>query len=367
MIKSKKRQKKRASNMPVDGAGGSKQEQNLNVLIEEAESAIDSFSYDEAAQKLKDVLKCDSNHLKALEMLAGIYIEQSDWDEAANLLKKCIIISPDTGYSKYFSMGQLTGGEESLTYYQKGIQVLQKELENCENVRPSEEVDSKILIKNLSDAYCSVAEIFMTDCCDAENAEQQCYSAIQNAIQSNTSNPEAYQCLANFHLVKEQFEEAEEAIEKSLALWLPHHEELRDADTQAAFKNIEILIPSYDSRIQTSKMLIELKMFEKATNILDGLVEEDDEVPEVWYLLGWMNYMQGHEYKLNAHYYLKKATKVSAKLGIDDQDCISHAHELLKELEANFPLDDLEEEVEGVEDDKWSDISSDSEDNEMET
>lgn len=50
---------------------------------------------------------------------------------------------------------------------------------------------------------------------------------------------------------------------------------------------------------------------QEATNILDGLYEEDDEVVEVLYLLGWTNYNQGDDYKLNAHYYLKKAKEVS--------------------------------------------------------
>lgn len=130
---------------------------------------------------------------------------------------------------------------------------------------------------------------------------------------------------------------------------------------------------------------------QQATNILDGLVEEDDEVIEVWYILGWMNYIQGDEYKLNAHYYLKKAKKVinfilyivlyrkyycvesfnffflfqvSVKLGIDDLDYISHIDELLKELEEAYPLELEEEGAEELN----SDISSDSEDeNKMET
>ena len=33
-------------------------------------------------------------------------------------------------------------------------------------------------------------------------------------------------------------------------------------------------------------MLIELEEWEKATNILNGLVEEDDEIVDPWYLLG---------------------------------------------------------------------------------
>ena len=33
-------------------------------------------------------------------------------------------------------------------------------------------------------------------------------------------------------------------------------------------------------------MLIELEEWEKAVNVLDGLVEEDDEIVDPWYLLG---------------------------------------------------------------------------------
>ncbi|CAL1267266.1 unnamed protein product [Larinioides sclopetarius] len=296
-------------------------------------------------------------------MLAGVYIEQSEWNEAQNLLKRCVTASPDTGYTKYFSLGQLTDGEESVAFYKKGIEILQKELENCENLQPAEETDKKSMVKDLSNAYCSISEAYMTDLCFAENSEQHCVSAIELAIQADPSNSEAYQCKANYHLVKEEFDEAKAAMEKSLSLWLPHHEALRDAE-EAALANDEILIPSYDSRIQTAKMLIELEMFEQATNILDGLVEEDDEFIEVWYILGWLNYIQGDEYKLNAHYYLKKAKEVSVKLGIDDLDYISHIDELLKELEEAFPLELEEETVEELN----SDISSDSEDeNKMET
>ncbi|KAF8796368.1 putative assembly chaperone of rpl4 like protein [Argiope bruennichi] len=324
MTKSKKKQKKRgalaSASGEASGFASQKQKQNIDALIDEAQSAIDSFTYDEAIEKLKDVLNSSPNHEKALEMLAGVYIEQSDWNEAQNLLKQCVTVSPDTGYTKYFSLGQLTDGEESVSFYQKGIEILQKELENCENLQPAEETDKKVLMKDLSNAYCSISETYMTDLCFAENSEQHCVSAIELAIQADPSNSEAHQCKANYHLVKEEFDEAKTAMEKSLSLWLPHHEALRDADTEAILNSTEVLIPSYDSRIQTAKMLIELEMFDQATNILDGLVEEDDEVTEVWYILGWMNYIQGDEYKLNAHYYLKKAKEVSVKLGVRETD-----------------------------------------------
>ena len=35
-------------------------------------------------------------------------------------------------------------------------------------------------------------------------------------------------------------------------------------------------------------------------------------MPQVWYLLGWLNYLQGNDYYGNARYYLKKMQKVSS-------------------------------------------------------
>lgn len=48
-----------------------------------------------------------------------------------------------------------------------------------------------------------------------------------------------------------------------------------------------------------------------AADILEMLLDEEDEVVEVWYLLGWLNNLRGDEYKANARFYLNRATEVS--------------------------------------------------------
>ncbi|GIY91935.1 putative assembly chaperone of rpl4 [Caerostris extrusa] len=160
MGKSKKKQKQRTSNEGSSGIFGAKPAPNLDTLIEEAEAAIDSFSYEEAIPKLKDVLKFEQNHTKAAEMLSGIYIELCNYDEAQDLLKHCISVSPDIGFSKYFSMGQLTDGEESLSFYNKGIQVLQKSLKMLK-ISTHRRTKVKTFGRVLSEAYCSVAGEFI--------------------------------------------------------------------------------------------------------------------------------------------------------------------------------------------------------------
>ncbi|XP_015916720.1 uncharacterized protein [Parasteatoda tepidariorum] len=359
MTKSKRQKlKKKAKKQEAESllTENQKEDHYVKALLEEAEAEVDSFNYDEAELKLNEALIKTPTNSKALEMLAGVKIEKGEWVEAQCLLKKCIELMPDKGFSKYFSMGQLSEGEESLNYYQKGIEIILKELENSENMEPSEnKKDKRSLSRILSDAYCSVAEIFMTDCCDVENGEMKCSDAVECALKADSTNPEAYQCLCNFKLSVDQVDEAKEAIEKCLSLWLPQHEALRDGEIDE-----EDNIPSYDCRIKISQLLIELELYDEATKVLDGLIEEDDEVVQVWYLLGWMNYIQGDEYKLNAHYYLIKAKKVSIKTGMEDVDYVAHIHELLDELKSIVPLDEEDDE-----ENDWASCS-DSE-NEMET
>ena len=61
------------------------------------------------------------------------------------------------------------------------------------------------LARQVSTAHCSVAELFMTDLCDEEEAEEVCKTSIMKAIEVDPSNPETYQhmvslsCLFGHH------------------------------------------------------------------------------------------------------------------------------------------------------------------------
>ena len=51
----------------------------------QAETAVDSFDYDEAETKLKEALQIDENNCKCLEMLSSIHIEKFKWTEAQDV------------------------------------------------------------------------------------------------------------------------------------------------------------------------------------------------------------------------------------------------------------------------------------------
>ncbi len=105
-------------------------------------------------------------------------------------------------------------------------------------------------------------------------------------------------------------------MKHSLSLWLPSYEAVRnnkpevDGADGANFDPVEVSPLLYTTRIAAVKMLIDLEEWDLSiqvgvsitryetvklvkvhipSQILDGLLEEDDEVVETWYLLGWVN------------------------------------------------------------------------------
>ena len=79
------------------------------------------------------------------------------------MIKRSIDLDPEGGYQKYMIAGQLAQGIESLTCFNKGIEILKRIHEQSKQSQVSES-KLKELASHISSAYCSMAEIFMTDC-----------------------------------------------------------------------------------------------------------------------------------------------------------------------------------------------------------
>ncbi|KAF5904354.1 GTPase IMAP family member 8-like, partial [Clarias magur] len=206
--------------------------------------------------------------------------------------------------------------------------------------------ESPVSAKDVSVAFCSIAEIFFTDLCMEEGAAERCKEAIEKALHYDQNNPEALQLMASYLFSIEKPEEGREYLIKSVSSWLPSRpkEEESSASAEQSDEDEEQLqsnIPPYESRITTAKLLIEVEEFEMATDVLEGLLEEDDEVVQVWYLLGWLYYLQldksgsaedSETLKKSARIYLTKAKKFYMKMHCEDVPMLEHTELLLEEL-----------------------------------
>lgn len=87
------------------------------------------------------------------------------------VLARSILLEPEEGPDKYLYMAQLYEGRRALEYYEKGLELLLRKLgERAEGAKEGEAV----LKQRVCMAYCSVAELFLTDLCFEPDAEAQC-------------------------------------------------------------------------------------------------------------------------------------------------------------------------------------------------
>uniref|UniRef100_A0A5K3FVZ4 TPR_REGION domain-containing protein n=1 Tax=Mesocestoides corti TaxID=53468 RepID=A0A5K3FVZ4_MESCO len=237
------------------------------------------------------------------------------------------------------------------------------------------------LQRALSNAYCAIAELYMTDLCDEPEAESNCRQAVQNATEADGKNPQAWLSTANFLTVKAENEGAKDALEKCLALYWPKVERAiadlqsrEDRELLGEESNGEVALDTseenveeantldleeisgipFEAHVQMARMMMELDMNEWAAEVLEALLEEDDEYPEIFYLLtvvGQILWKDSDPERLR--HYAKIAKQMCTKIG--DLDL---AEEMASVLETLPPDDTLDEDDLADDDDNYDVISS---------
>lgn len=103
--------------------------------------------------------------IETLQIAGEALLEQGNPQEAYALLQKAVAADPTGekgGFEKFLWLGQLTGSREGLEFYQKGIECLKRDI----NTAGPEKIDTseiRFKRKKLSDAFCAMIEIWMTD------------------------------------------------------------------------------------------------------------------------------------------------------------------------------------------------------------
>jgi len=313
--KAKKHAKARAK-----GAGESSY--SIDQLLGKAGDLLDEYNYELAQKFCQRALELDADNVQALEMSGNLLLELGEVEKAQQCLGRAIHLQPQAGHTKYLTAAQLFTGQDSLSLYLKGVEIL----ETCISSASGEGERSET-VRALSSALVAVSELYTTDLCDTEGAREEASKAIQRAIEADRGNSEAWEALANFNLITGELEGAQEAMATSLELWLPQHlafvEKGEGEGTQL----------SYNSRLNTAKLLMDLENFDRAAEVLDTLLQEDDEVVAPWYLMGWLNLLrEDPDYHGNVRHYLNKAKQVHSMNPTDDTGMLEHIDELLAEV-----------------------------------
>lgn len=151
------------------------------------------------------------------------------------------------------------------------------------------------LVSMLLDLILSILfSVFSTSFSDEDGAEGDCEKLLGLAISSFPDNPDALYALANLRTIQGRLPEACEVMNKLFAVLqacraasIENMSVLALADDQ---KNEQIPVAinmadvSYELRVASAKLALELQAYEPALTLLDQLLEEDDRILEVSHL-----------------------------------------------------------------------------------
>lgn len=142
---------------------------SITSLVQRSRQALEEGDLDLAhnlAYRACQILPENSSNVHPIEHLAEINIElgkfEEAWDCFLEAVKRRENAAPETielgEEGKFFWLGQMSSGEEAERWFLQGIQVLQQVLG-----RTTDDIVQRLIHGKLSDSYCSLIELFLTD------------------------------------------------------------------------------------------------------------------------------------------------------------------------------------------------------------
>ena len=374
-----KKNAKNAKNGTSDGSS-KKPKVSPEQLLIEAATLLQTSQPEEALVSARRALNAlqPTNEptlaaLPALNLLGEINVELGDPEAAREAFLAAIALDQEgehDGAEKFLWLAQLNeeGGAESVQWFEKGVEVLRREISELEGklVKKSEVINTLAEKRQkAANALCGVAEVYMTDLSWEEDAEARCEAAVTEALLIAPESPEPLQTLASIRISQLRVDDAKAALMRSIALW----KDLEPDDPR---------IPDYSTRISLSRLLMEAEMENEALEVLERLIGENDESVEAWYLGGWCLHLLAEKQKANndtskrmpllraSRDWLENCLKLYGAFQYEDERLHDHAEEILKELNDTLGPSTGEEE----DDDDWEDADEagddDDDDAEME-
>jgi tetratricopeptide (TPR) repeat protein len=347
-----------------------KQKASPEALLIQASTLLQTSQPDEAlvaAKRALNILQPSSEPtlaaLPALNLIGEINVELGDPKAARDAFQVAITLDEDgehDGAEKFLWLAQLNdeGGAESVRYFEKGVEVLRRELSELEEKTMKKTEIQEVLEEKkqkIANALCGIAEVYMTDLSWEEDAESRCEAAVTEALLVAPESPEPLQTLASIRISQTRLEDAKAALTRSIDLW----KELDPDDPK---------VPDYSTRISLARLLMETEMEDDAIEILEVLIGENDGSVEAWYLGGWCLHLLAEKQKAKQEMkmatsimrasrdWLENCLKLYGMLEYEDERLKEHADELLNDLNGTLgPLTEEDEE----EDEGWEDADDD--------
>jgi tetratricopeptide (TPR) repeat protein len=292
---------------------------DVTKMLLHADGLVERGEVEAGLQFYEAALAAAPDAPEVLDAYGSFLLEEGeDMARGVELLQRSVELAPDApdGFGKYMSLGQIASGVDAVQYFEAGaaliqarLLALQQELEarqqhaGIETEAFTEE--AQVLRIALGAAYCQCAELYLTDLCFEDGAEQRCEELVTAALaasQDGEAGP--YRLLADLRISQQRNEEALAALQTCFSFWR-NAEEIDDR-------------PAAEVRDSCGKMFIELGYPGEALEIYEQLLDEDDSNFDAFYMLAVTHKALGD--LATAHECATRAQEILAESGIADSD-----------------------------------------------
>ncbi|OQV23999.1 hypothetical protein BV898_01958 [Hypsibius exemplaris] len=370
----------------------------VESTLEKIQTYIESCDYALAEKFAVRGLERFPENVEVLEVAAQCFTEVGHIQKARTCYQKAISVSPLKGWRKYLGLAQLFDGRDALLQYTRGIEVMERQIADKATGKNGDSADSASAAssaepmeaaatttagpsvessggdpttiadpkvdadfpspRDLSSAYLAISELYTTDLCDEENAEEFCKYAIEKAMLADPKNPEPFQQMANLNLIKGDKELAKQFVKGGLSLWykdgkigtsVTPKSDAANASVSADAKSVDAVddeessgVPPLAFQIETAKALIECEEYDLAGQLFVDFIGQNPTDPELWYLSGLSSFLHGPEHYAEARSDFKKAKRFSTTPHGVCYDIIAQCDEHMSTIATVLPVDEAE-------------------------
>jgi len=380
-------------------------EEVTTLLAQAHECLVQLPPQSEAAHKhLEQALALAPRDTRVLDTFGGLLCQEGSHERARELLLRSIKLAPKTGAEKFLNLAQMSSGEEARKYFARGARTLQAEIvalisSASEERRPAVMRSRQVtdLRRQLAQTEASVAELYMTDLCDLDEAEKLCEESCSRALEADGKCIEALTTQAMLRKVQGNIDEARKLAlraarftraalavsagedhvsskkqeaqgdeEKDLAEVEDEHEdneeeeeemedEESEQDAQEGLDEVqesqkvpskghklvageEMATVDEDAIMALSRVLVDLEKTEEASELLSGVLDKDEDNLQVWSLLAQCHIVEkDREAALEC---VQQGLLLCKKLGPEAREDRQVFRELLKDAKALAPAPD---------------------------
>ncbi|KAJ1508594.1 hypothetical protein HMI55_000313, partial [Coelomomyces lativittatus] len=254
------------SNTNLQSAPSASNPQEISKHLQKVQTFIDQDEIESAYSLLLELHSQVPQHVEILYLLGTLSLDLGHPEAAVHFFSTYLQIDPNHP-EVLLHMAQLSPPAQSPQLYLQAIQLLETNV----SLRPK-----NVLVQ----AYCALAEVYLTDLCFDAQAPELCQHYLSKAITLDATLADPHVMLASMYISKDEPDLAWTSLTTSLSKWWPNW---------LAWQrhNETPLLPTYELRKHTAQLCMELNRVCISMEVLKSCLYEHEDDVELWYLFGW--------------------------------------------------------------------------------